>query len=399
MKYDGGALRYQDFNSFLRIDKTLYHYLNGAMWKKATESDVDTERVLMYLITTNNLTALEGFIDYGANVEIRLEGVELLGFAEEDEDDLYKSLRPTPLLLAADLDNLPLAHLLLKKGAKVEYRDDNGDGKYSPLHAARSAEMVELLIEHHANPDLADDLDFAPIQKYALRGHYMATRALLQHDVDVNVARADKSALHLAAEQQDLAFVNLLVAHGAAVNALDYNGETALFQAAQMDKIDVVGFLADSWPHGVRQANIDFRTPLHEAAITGNIELVKLLVERWPQGITDRDNQGNTPFHFAANYGRTNVVRFLAERWPGTLMPRNSTFNSPLHLAALPMWFVPFPGQMTDVVRLLVDLWPHGIKDKDNDANTPLDLALVAGDLQAEVVRLLMEREWASCQR
>jgi hypothetical protein len=60
------------------------------------------------------------------------------------------------------LDDVPLARLLLEEGAKVEYSDGDGHGTFSPMHAARPAEMVESLLEHVAYPDLENEIKRRP---------------------------------------------------------------------------------------------------------------------------------------------------------------------------------------------------------------------------------------------
>jgi hypothetical protein len=82
-----------------------------------------------------------------------------------DEIGAYLKLEPIPLLVVADLDNVPLARLLLEKGVKVQYIDRDrwavwGTGKLGPLHAAWSAEIVQLLLDHNADPELHGDVGY-----------------------------------------------------------------------------------------------------------------------------------------------------------------------------------------------------------------------------------------------
>jgi hypothetical protein len=49
------------------------------------------------------------------------------------------------------------------------------------IHAARSADMVQLRINRNANPEVCDKLDCRPLQWYAFRGHISAIKALLHH--------------------------------------------------------------------------------------------------------------------------------------------------------------------------------------------------------------------------
>jgi hypothetical protein len=76
-----------------------------------------TEDVFTHLIRTNNLARLKFFLELGADAEVCLLDFEINGINGDEFDEL----EPTPLILTADLDNVPLAHLWLEKGAKVQY--------------------------------------------------------------------------------------------------------------------------------------------------------------------------------------------------------------------------------------------------------------------------------------
>jgi ankyrin repeat protein len=58
---------------------------------------------------------------------------------------------PTSLKVAADLDNVPMARLLLEHGANVVQCNELDCATYSAIHAARSAEMVQLFLDYHAD--------------------------------------------------------------------------------------------------------------------------------------------------------------------------------------------------------------------------------------------------------
>ncbi len=59
----------------------------------------------------------------------------------------------TALHIAASQNNFPLTRLLLDKGASVNEQDNLGN---TPLHLARSSEVVTALLDSGANPDLAN---------------------------------------------------------------------------------------------------------------------------------------------------------------------------------------------------------------------------------------------------
>jgi ankyrin repeat protein len=125
--------------------------------------------------------------------------------------------------MAADLDNVWLAHLLLEKGAEVQYYVGSR-GQLSPLPVARSAEMVQLLLDYEADPDLVDNMGRPPLRWYAIRDDVAAMRVILDHAAEVSPIGSTKP-LHEAA-QRSIDAVELLVKHGADVEERDRDKST-----------------------------------------------------------------------------------------------------------------------------------------------------------------------------
>jgi ankyrin repeat protein len=305
-----GKLRYGDFNSFLQVNRVLHACLNRMLWKEAGKHTAGTQRVYMHLFRTNNLAGLELFLELGADVEFRLPAFQINGLIDGEWFD--EDVETTPLLLAADWDNVPFARLLLENGACVQYFCRFNTGKFGPIHAARSAAMVQLLLDHNADPNLDDHICRRPLHWYAIRGNIAAMRAILQHGAEVNRREPFGTPLHEAA-RRNLAAVELLVDHGADVKAMDCNTYTPLHLAAKAGKLDVVKFLVERWPAGIRgRDNFWLNTPLHLAARAGKIDVVKFLVEQWPEATREKNRVGATPLDLAS---KLEVVWFLVEIW------------------------------------------------------------------------------------
>jgi ankyrin repeat protein len=323
---DYGELCYGDLYSVLRAHSALYLSLNRMLWKEAAEHEAGTQRVLTYLIQEKDFARLNFFLELGPDVEVLLPTFNITGF--DDDFD------PTPLLIAADTNNIPLARLLLDFGAEVQY-SDGVSGEFSPMHAARSPEMVQLLLDYRADLNFMDDVGYGPLHWYAIRNDVAAMRAILQHGAEVNPIWTSEKPLHEAA-QRNVETVELLVQHGADVKALNFRLNTPLHLAAAFGKIDVMRFLLERWPEGTRVGNDLGRTPLHVAAESrvGNIDAARLLVEQWPEGMKQRDIFSNTPLHVAANYDRGGqVVELLVQGWPAGIRERNRFGDTPLHMA------------------------------------------------------------------
>jgi ankyrin repeat protein len=221
---------FADLNSFLRAKKTFRLHLNPILWKKAAKSPEATKRVLTQIINTGNLGQLEYFLELGVNVETCLPDFDTHGEHAKD----YPG--PTALIAAAYKDSVPMAQLLLEKGAMVQYPPNSG--LFSAIHAARSAEMVQLLLDNHADPEMrAWHTRPTPLDWYAYRGDVAAMRAVLQ----LGRFSVQEVWALLVAVQSSREAVELLIQYGADVRTtLDSCGATTLHYAARAGKLDIV---------------------------------------------------------------------------------------------------------------------------------------------------------------
>jgi len=120
--------------------------------------------------------------------------------------------------------------------------------------------------------------DSSRIHEAAKNGDLAKVTALLNSnpalvfDRDVD----GRTPLHLAAKEGHEDIVEMLLAHGAEVNAGDASGDTALSYAAAGGHLDVAQVLLD------HKANVNSRgsmgmTPLDRALMDGNKEMAELL--------------------------------------------------------------------------------------------------------------------------
>jgi hypothetical protein len=113
--------------------------------------------------------------------------------------------------------------------------------------------MVQLLLDHNADPEVDDDRGLMPLHE---RDDIAAMRAILQHGVEV-----PWGVLHEAA-QRNLVAVQLLLEHGVDVEQRYSFLNTPLHLAANAGKTDVVKFLVERWPEGKKARKWDWKTPL-----------------------------------------------------------------------------------------------------------------------------------------
>lgn len=87
-----------------------------------------------------------------------------------------------------------------------------------------------------------------------------------------------KMGLHLSAERGNAHIVQLLLAHGAEIDALDWCGRTALHYAVRNSHLDVVMKLLERGAETDIQ-DCDGLSPLHVAAEVGAEETIRLLIQ------------------------------------------------------------------------------------------------------------------------
>jgi ankyrin repeat protein len=194
----------------------------------------------------------------------------------------------TPLhRLAASSSPHTLANvaLLLRYGADPNRRDRDG---FVPLHVAltnrhwnvRRAELVKLLLEHHASPNATNALGQTPLIAMA---HRMITGDFFQGALES---------------------VRALLEAGADAGAFDTNGQTFLHllieRAGGWGNIrDIVADLLGRYPHLAHLTNAAGDTLLHTALRANNHMFVPWLVEHGAD-LTRRNAAGESPLLLAA---------------------------------------------------------------------------------------------------
>jgi palmitoyltransferase ZDHHC13/17 len=115
------------------------------------------------------------------------------------------------------------------------------------------------------------------------------------------------------------------------------------------------------------------QTALHWAAVRGAVPAAELLL-RSGASLDRPDSRGYTPTHVAAQYGNTAVLYHFAVRWGADMECLDSDGRSPLHWAA----YKGFP----DALRLLLVLECDALR-ADREGCTPLHWAAIKGNAEA----------------
>ncbi|HWZ30000.1 MAG TPA: ankyrin repeat domain-containing protein [Bryobacteraceae bacterium] len=147
----------------------------------------------------------------------------------------------------------------------------------------------------------------------AQQGDVNAVRTLAKQKVDVNAAQGDGStALHWAAQKDDLEMAKTLLAAGASVKATTRLGAaTPLFMACRNGNAPMIELLIKS---GADPNSVDEHgtTALMMAAAAGNAAAVNTLIANGAAVNAREGAHGQTALMFAAALGRSDAIKVLA---------------------------------------------------------------------------------------
>ena len=153
--------------------------------------------------------------------------------------------------------------------------------------------------------------ELSPLIEAVKSGDGAAARALLAKKADVNVAEADgTTALHWAAELDDLQMAEALIRAGAKAQIANRHGVTPLHLAATNGNAAMLGQLltAGADPNTALPGG---ETALMTAARTGNADAVGALIARGANVNAKETQKGQTPLMWAAAENNGVAIRVL----------------------------------------------------------------------------------------
>lgn len=181
-------------------------------------------------------------------------------------------------------------------------------------------EVVKVLLK------VIDDINFQPkdfplLQLAARNGQVAVMELLLNHGADINATanqERGQTALQMAAGGGHLDAMKLLLDRGADINPtpVDIGDWTALQAAAEGGHLDATKLLLDRGADiNAAPASYDGRTALQAAAGSGHLDTVKLLIDRGADiNAVPASHNGRTALQAAAGGGHLNAIKLLLDK-------------------------------------------------------------------------------------
>ncbi len=253
----------------------------------------------------------------------------------------------TPLMYAVHFGKTEAAKLLLQKGADVNVNNSDGETALFEAAAYGQVDVVKLLLDKGAKVNFVvqdsaprGEPFCTPLLLAAENGHLEVVKLLLDKGADVN-AKASYNSIHETAtpligatevasdferlgggpltgsrsattkKHGYLEVVKLLLDKGAAIDAKNNFGNSALLIASGNGQAEVVKLLLDKGA-AVNLGNNQNVTPLLMAAQNGDVDVVTLLLAKGANpNAAMSGNKAWTPVSIAQANKFANVVELL----------------------------------------------------------------------------------------
>ncbi|KAL8949562.1 MAG: hypothetical protein Q9222_004336 [Ikaeria aurantiellina] len=260
--------------------------------------------------------------------------VEMLLDQGADVEAVHQQSGRNALAVASHCGNESVVQLLIQYGPNVNTCDASS---FSPLHLAAMrghVRVVELLLQEHASVDEPGPNGETPLRIASDKGYVEVADLLLRARAKANSRdrRQMKTPLHAAAQNGDESMTELLIKHGAHMEAKDGELMTPLHYACEAGKERVVALLLTK-KAGIEILGKRGMTPLVCAAAAGQNQVLDLLLKK--KAYIKHHGEGDmTALHWASYNGHYEVVNTLLEKRASPNVV-NKDGRAALHLAIL----------------------------------------------------------------
>jgi hypothetical protein len=222
--------------------------------------------------------------------------------------------------------------------------------EHSPTAAAAEHPMTEAVPAWALTSLLSEQEGTAHIQE--IKRLVAANPAVISH---VSCS-GKRTALIEAAVREHAEAVAFLLSQGAAVDATDDNGFTALHWACQQGNVVIATSLLDQRANVSARTSRTDRTPVHLAAEQSNADVLRVLASRGADmnARQGRTESGETPLHLAVHWERVGIAKTLLELG-ADMFAKDSNGKHPANLAYELYGRELYPGHVHAMRKVFID--------------------------------------------
>ncbi|KAH1005942.1 hypothetical protein HUJ04_006838 [Dendroctonus ponderosae] len=270
---------------------------------------------------------------------------------------------------------------ILKEPVDINSRNNYGRAPIHWASARGNIDIMDMLLNAHCDIEARDKYGMQPLHMAAWHGHPRAVQLLINLGACTNaVTKAQYTLLTCAARNNRAEVIDFLLdtLEDVQIDAVDGDGQTALFHAAANGHVSIVKRLIEMGA-SLDRKNKENKSALHEACQGGHVEVTQMLLAR-EAAMEARDNQENTPLHVAVQHQQNQIVQILLDNGADP-DSENQKGNTPVHIAA-----------SLGSKGILNSLLQHGasLAVQNQSGNTALHMACQANE--AETVEILINK-------
>eukprot|EP00743_Colponemidia_sp_Colp-15_P008506 GILK01009253.1.p1 GENE.GILK01009253.1~~GILK01009253.1.p1 ORF type:complete len:1895 (-),score=243.33 GILK01009253.1:149-5833(-) len=228
----------------------------------------------------------------------------------------------TALHVACACKDVEAVKILLEAGCNVNAQDASGRTVLLVAAIYQAADILPLLLTCEGlDPNLSDNRGLTAVHIAVIRGDLSALDVLLSHGASVDAASGKGcTALHYACKGGHIEMVKYLLSKaGASVHVQDVANASPLHYAVEQQHERIVKILlkCGASVHSVDSAG---RTPLYEALAAHNTAIASAILGASAR-VNVVDSEGVSPLYFAAREGQLPLVVLLVNAGANVNMP------------------------------------------------------------------------------
>ena len=214
------------------------------------------------------------------------------------------SFGSTPLMLAAECNDVGTVELLIKKGAKINEINKKEMTALTAAAIKGYSAVVQKLIDAGADTEISGTKVGTAMYEAAQQGHDTIVQLLIDKGADVNWRWSKYTSwtpLMIAVAEGHSSTATILINAGAKANSANNKGRTALMFAAWYGNKEITeSLLSAGADPNIVPTDEEGRTALMAATIRGNKEIVKMLLDKGADPNL-RNKEGKTALSYASD--------------------------------------------------------------------------------------------------